>query len=156
MTTSLDWLANENVLFTKSAITSECHNTFWWNKKTAIWINDLLKQCNVTFLNFNILTITVTQLLPKMKNGQNWSKIGPEAKMPFSPFSPNYFWCFCWNIPQNSTYFLNGSYFKISSKKKFFLRVWLRGPETAQSRSKLHFCQDYLHLFVGTFSIYYL
>ena len=156
MTTSLDWLANENVLFTKSAITSECHNTFWWNKKTAIWINDLLKQCNVTFFNFNILTITVTQLLHKMKNGQNWSKIGPEAKMLFSPFSPNYFWCFCWNIPQNSTYFLNGSYFKISSKKKFFLQVGLRGPETAQSRSKLHFCQDYLHLFVETFSIYYL
>ena len=154
MTTSLDWLANENVLFTKSAITSECHNTFWWNKKTAIWINDLLKQCNVTFLNFNILTITVTQLLPKMQNGQSWPEIGP--KMPFSPFSPNYFWCLCWNIPQNSTYFLNGSYFKISSKKKFFLQVGLRGPETAQSRSKLHFCQDYLHLFVGTFSIYYL
>ena len=154
MTTSLDWLANENILFTKSAITSECHNTFWWNKKTAIWINDLLKQCNVTFLNFNILTIAVTQLLPKMQNGQNWPKIGP--KMPFSSFSPNYFWCFCWNIPQNSTYFLNGSYFKISSKKNFFLQVGLRGPETAQSRSKLHFCQDYLHLFVETFSIYYL
>ena len=154
MTTSLDWLANENVLFTKSAITSECHNTIWWNKKTAIWINDLLKQCNVTFLNFNILTITVTQLLPKMQNGQSWPEIG--LKMPFSPFSPNYFWCLCWNIPQNSTYFLNGSYFKISSKKNFFLQVGLRGPETAQSRSKLHFCQDYLHLFVGTFSIYYL
>ena len=151
MTTSLDWLANENVLFTKSAITSECHNTFWWNKKTAIWINDLLKQCNVTFLNFNILTIIVTQLLPKMQNGQSWPEIG--LKM---PFSPNYFWCLCWNIPQNSTYFLNGSYFKISSKKKFFLQVGLRGPETAQSRSKLHFCQDYLHLFVETFSIYYL
>ena len=123
MTTFLDWLANENILFTKSAITSECHNIFWWNKKQLFELMTYSNSAiNATFLNFNILTITVTQLLPKMKNGQNWSKIGPEAKMPFSPFSPNYFWCFCWNIPQNSTYFLNGSYFKISSKKKFFLQ----------------------------------
>ena len=136
MTTSLDWLANENVLFTKSAITSECHNTFWWNKKTAIWINDLLKQCNVTFLNFNILTITVTKLLPKMKNGQNWSKIRPEAKMPFSPFSPNYFWCFCWNIPLKTVHtFLMGHILKFPAKKNFFLQDGLpRGSRRKQPK----------------------
>ena len=123
MTTSLDWLANENVLFTKSAITSECHNTFWWNKKTAIWINDLLKQCNVTFLNFNILTITVTQLLPKMKNGQNWSKIGPEAKMPFSPFLRIIFGVFVETSLKTVHTFLMGHILKFPAKKNFFCRL---------------------------------
>ena len=108
----------------------------------------ILKQCNVTFLNFNILTITVTQLLPKMKNGQNWSKIGPEAKMPFSPFLGIIFGVFVETSLKTVHTFLMGHILKFPAKS-FFCRAAPKGVQkkTAQSRSKLHFCQD-LHLYI--------
>ena len=117
---------NENVLFTKSAITSECHNIFGWNKKHFNeWLGQTMSLSNLIFWqslwpNFN----------PKWSN---WPKIGP--KMPFFLISLNYFWCFCSNIIQNSTEFHNWSWFKISSQKKKFFAG--RGSQGVQKQPKL-------------------
>ena len=101
---------------------------------------------NFTF-NFNILRITVTQILPKMV------KIGP--KCPFSSFLRMIFSVFVKTFFKTVD-FQNGSQFKTSSQKKNFLLG--RAPRRSRNSPicpKLQFCQ-YLHKFVGTFSINYL
>ena len=102
---------------------------------------------NVTF-NFNILRITVTQILPKMV------KIGP--KCPFSSFLRMIFSVFVKTFFKTVDFQNGGHSLKLPVKKNFFCQAGLPGgPETAQICPKLQFCQD-LHKFVGTFSINYL
>ena len=63
---------NENILFTKSEITSECHDIFWWNKK--YYFNEWLGQT----ISLSILIFWQwlwPNFYPKWsKFAQNWSK----------------------------------------------------------------------------------
>ena len=64
---------NENILFTKSAITSECHNIFGWNKKH--YFNEWLGQT----MSLSIL-IFWESLWPKFY--PKWSKLVQNALFP--------------------------------------------------------------------------
>ena len=86
-------------------------------------------------------------------------KVGPKLglKCPFLPFLQIIFGVYVETSLKTVHTFLMGHILKFPAKKVFFAGQAPKGVQkkTAQSRSKLHFCQD-LHLFVGTFSINYL
>ena len=157
MTTFLDWLANENIRFTKSAVTSECHNIFWWNKKQLF---ELMTYSN-NAMSLSWILIFWQSLWPNFYPKWKMVKIGPKLglklKCPFPPFLRIIFGVFVETSLKTVHTFLMGHILKFPAKKVFFAGQAPKGVQkkTAQSRSKLHFCQD-LHLFVGTFSINYL
>ena len=88
---------------------------------------------NVTF-NFNILRITVTQILPNIA-----PKLGP--KCPFSTFLRIIFVVFAKTFFKTVQTFKIGHSLKLPvKKKKFSCRAGLPGgPETAQISPKLQF-----------------
>ena len=91
---------------------------------------------NVT-VNFNILTVTVTQLLPKM------IKIGPKLGPKYSFSSPRIiFGVFAKTSLKTVQTFTMDHSLKFSAKKKNFQDEAPRGggSETTQIIPKLHFC----------------
>ena len=87
---------------------------------------------NVTF-NFNILRITVTQILPNIA-----PKLGP--KCPFSSFLRIIFGVFAKTFFKTVQTFKMGHSLKLPVKKKKFCRAGLPGgPERAQISPKLQF-----------------
>ena len=132
MTTFLDWLANENIFFTKSAITSECHNTFWWNKKQLF---ELMTYSN-NAMSLSWILIFWQSLWPNFYPKYKMVKVGPkllDLKCPFPPFLQIIFGVFVETFLKTVHTFLMGHILKFPAKKKF-LQGGLRGPEIAQSK----------------------
>ena len=121
MTTFLDWLANENILFTKSAITSECHNIFWWNKKQLF---ELMTYSN-NAMSLSWILIFWQSLWPNFYPKCKMVKVGPKLglKCPFLPFLQIIFGVYVETSLKTVHTFLMGHILKFPAKKNFFCRL---------------------------------
>ena len=126
------WLSswiNENILFTKSAITSECHNIFGWNKKYYFneWVGQTMSLSILIF--WESLWPKFYPILP-----QNW------AQNALFPLFSELFLVFL--LKHSSKQYRLSKWvmhsLKLPVKKKNFCRVGLPGgPEKAQISPKI-------------------
>ena len=108
---------NKNILFTKSGITSECHNIFGWNKKHYFneWLAQTMSLSSLIFWQW---------LWPKfyLKCSKLVQKSGPKCS--FSPFLRIIFGVFVKTSLKTVQTFIMEHTLKFPAKNNFFFARW--------------------------------